>query len=255
MVRISSVRVLFTLTGCVLALGTAAPAAATQATPGVIVTRAAGKVVVEVAEAGVSIRKELSADGSLVTITTPKDHLQLRVAGGDLVAMTPGGSATVTRGTPDETTRLLALLQQSDAATRGLALLRRLPVTSRDMGQHALLLTRVVLEAGMGRSPSMAITRRWVDSENAQRFSNRLDRAGVRRVNVTDEQLGSSPGECWDKYVAEIGRVANDYDECTKDLRWYHAIDWAGCTLIFTIRAEAAALWFFNCNGGLPFVG
>jgi len=254
MVRSSFVRVLFTLTACALALSTARPAAASQTTPDVIVIRAAGRVVVEVAEAGVAIRKELSADGSLVTITTPKDHLQLRVAGGDLVAMTPGGSAKVTHGTPDETTRLLALLQQSDAATRGLALLRRLPVTSRNMGQQALLMTRVVLEAGMGRSPAMAITRRWVDTENAQRSTTHLDRPGVRRVNLAGEQLGSSPGECWDKYVAEIGRIANDYEECTKDLRWYHAIDCAGCTLLFTIRAEAAALWFLNCNGGLPFV-
>lgn len=253
--RISRTRVLFALAALAAASSAGVPMAAAQVAPDVIVTRNPGnRMLVEVTEAGVSIRKEIAPEGSLVTITTPTDHLQLRVARRELTVLTPGGSAKVVHGTADEVSRLLTVLQQSDAAARGLGLLKRVPVTSRHVGQQALLLTRVILEAGVGQSPSMAITQRWIDAESARVAAGRRVRPVVTRVNLTEAQLGSTPGECWDKYVAELGRISADYDECTRDLRWYHALDWAACTLIFSIRAEATALWFFNCNGGLPFV-
>jgi hypothetical protein len=253
--RITCTRVLFILAALVAVSSIGVTTATAQVAPDVTVTRAPGnRMLVEVAEAGVSIRKEIAPEGSLVTITTAKDQLQLRVAGRAMTVLTSGGSAKVMDGTADEVSRLLTLLQQSDAAARGLGLLKRLPVTSRHFGQQALLMTRVILEAGVGQSPSMAITQRWIDAESARIAASRPVRPVVKRVSLADTQLGSTPGECWDKYVAELGRISGDYDECTKDLRWYHALDWAGCTLIFSIRAEAAALWFFNCNGGLPFM-
>lgn len=256
MTGINRTRVLFTVAAVMAVTYAGVAPAAAQVAPDVTVTRVSDKrMLIEVAEAGVSIRKEIAAEGSLVTITTPKDHLQLRVAGRDMVVVTPEGTAKVTHGTADEVSRLLTLLQKSDAATRGLGLLKRLPVTSRHFGQQALLMTRVILEAGVGQSPSMAITQRWIDAESARIAASRQGRSAIKRVSLSDAQLGSSPGECWDKYVAELGRISHDFDECTKDLRWYHALDWAGCSLIFTIRAEATALWFINCSGGLPFVG
>ncbi len=252
---INRTRVPFTAVVLTALVSVGVTTAEAQVPPEITVTRAAGnRMLVEVVEADVAIRKEIAAEGSFVSITTPKDHLQLRVAGRQMTVLTKGGSAKVTTGTAEEVSRLLTLLQESDAATRGLDLLKRLPVTSRHFGQQALLMTRVILEAGVGQSPSMAITRRWIDTESARLAASRQTRPVIKRIGLADTQQGSTPGECWDKYVAELGRIANDFDECTKDLRWYHALDWAGCSLIFSIRAEAAALWFFNCNGGLPFV-
>ncbi|MCC7186565.1 MAG: hypothetical protein IT185_10015, partial [Acidobacteria bacterium] len=47
----------------------------------------------------------------------------------------------------------------------------------------------------------------------------------------------------------------DDFAECTDDLKWYDALGWSGCSLIYTIRAEGAMFWFISCNGGIPFQG
>lgn len=56
-------------------------------------------------------------------------------------------------------------------------------------------------------------------------------------------------------YSAEALRIANDFGDCTDDLKWYEAHKWAGCSLIYAVRSEAAMAWFIACNGGAPFSG
>lgn len=231
-------------------------AAAPQPAPEVVMSRGAGgRVFVEVAEPGVTVRKELGPGTSLVTITTPKDELQIRVAGRQMTVSTPGGTATIATGRTEEVGQLLAVLQRSDAAARGLALLKRVPFDGRHVGQQTLLMTRAVLEVSSGFSPAMAMHRDWALRERERLQSTRAARPVIVKAGLAAaDQNPNGPGECWDKYAEEAARVADDFVQCTSGLKWYNVIDWTGCFLLYTVRAEGAVLWYVNCLGGVPFV-
>jgi hypothetical protein len=228
--------------------------------PAVTVTRLAGaRVLVEVAGVGVAIRKEIARDSSHVVITTPKDELHVRVTGREMVVSTPGGTITVGTGRADEIAQLMAVLQRSDAAVRGLALLKQVPANARNFGQQALLLTRAVLELGSGPSTAVATHRGWVQQERERRAARRLglpaSGATVTRVGLQSGSQDRGPGDCWDAYAEEAIRIADDFVECSDDLSWYDALGWSGCSLIYTVRAEGAMFWFISCSGGFPFNG
>jgi len=224
--------------------------------PDVTVTRLAGsRVLIELAEAGVSVRKEIAADASHATITTPKDELHLRVMRGQMTVSSPGGTVTIKTGGADEVAQLMAVLQRSDAATRGLALLKRVPADTRDFGRHSLLLTRAILELGTGPSDAITLHRRGLAEDRMRRVAARPVGAGVTRVALQHSTQDRTAGDCWDLYSAEAVRIADDFADCTDGLRWYDALGWTACSLIYTIRAEAAMFWFINCNGGIPFGG
>lgn len=236
----------------VVSLGVFASRANAQpagAEPKITVTRlAGGRALIEVKDAGVSIRKEVSADASHVTIRTRQDELQLRVVRGQLTASTPGGSVSISAANSDDMGRLMAVLHRSEAAARGRELLKRLPSDPRDFGQQALLLTRAVLELAHGPSAALARHREWLADERR--------RLGTRPAAVVKAGLQvQGPGDCWDLYSKEAIRIAEDFAECTDDLKWYDALGWSGCSLIYTIRAEGAMFWFISCNGGIPFKG
>lgn len=220
-----------------------------SAEPKIIVSRLpGGRALIEVNDAGVSIRKEVSGDASHVTISTRQDEVQLRVVRGQLTASTPGGSVSVSAANPEDMGRLMAVLQRSEAASRGRELLKRLPSDPRDFGQQALLLTRAVLELAHGQSAALTRHREWLAEERR--------RLGARPATVVKTGLqAQGPGDCWDLYSKEAIRIAGDFGECTDDLKWYDALGWSGCSLIYTIRAEGAMFWFISCNGGIPFKG
>lgn len=226
-----------------------AAAAQPTTTPEIVVTRlAGGRALVEVKDDGVSIRKEVGGDSSHVTISTRQDELQLRVVRGQLTASTPGGSVSVSSANQEDMARLMAVLQRSDAASRGRELLKRLPANPRDFGQQALLLTRAVLELAHGPSSALAQHREWLAEERR--------RNGSRPATIVKAGLQvRGPGDCWDLYSKEAIRIADDFGDCTDDLKWYDALGWSGCSLLYTVRAEAAMFWFISCNGGIPFKG
>ena len=76
-------------------------------------------------------------------------------------------------------------------------------------------------------------------------------RGGVKAAGLQIQ----GPGDCWDMDSKEAIRIADDFSDCTDDLKWYDALGWSGCSLLYTIRAEAAMFWFISCNGGIPFKG
>jgi hypothetical protein len=244
------------LVGAVVLSGLVPGAALAQSSavgtePKVTVSRlAGGRAVIEVSDADVTIRKELTGDASHVTITTRRDEVQLRVVRDQLTVSTPGGTVAVSAARPEEMARLMAVLQRSEAASRGRDLLRRVPSNPKDVGQQSLLLTRAVLELAHGASPALASHRQWVARERA-RLGGPVSGPAVTRVGLQTR----GPGDCWDLYSKEAIRIAEDFAECTDGLKWYDALGWAGCSLIYTIRAEGAMFWFISCNGGIPFQG
>jgi len=234
-------------------------AAAAADRPDVRVTRpGGGRIVLTVADDTVAVRKDIATDRSVVTITTSTDSLILTVRRGVLTVSGPGGMiATAGAGTADDD-RLLAVLQRSEVADRARQLLARVAASPDTFVGQSLLLTQSILEVGSGSATALTQHQRWVSGRAAAlaaRPGLAQGRPTVFRAAWSDAVQDRTPGECWDIYSKEALRIADDFSECTDDLRWYEAHKWAGCSLIYTIRAEAAMAWFISCSGGVPFSG
>lgn len=215
------------------------------------VTRAPGRVVLDVADEHVKIRKEVRADQSIATITTAADSLVLTVRRGALTVSGPWGSMAMGTDAGAAYDRLLVVLQRSDAAAKARALLGQVKDGPDTFTGQSLLLTRSILEFGTGSTAAMAEHRQWV-AQRAAALAKASQTAPVV-AKITWQSRG--PGDCWDLYSAEAIRIAMDFEECTEKLRWYEAHRWAGCSLIYAVRAEGAMAWFIACNGGVPFRG
>jgi hypothetical protein len=237
----------------------AIPMVAAADGPAIRVTRpGAGRVVIEVVDSTVAVRKEMTAGRSVVTITTPKDRLIVTVRRGMLSVSGPDG--TMTMG--DESgsyERLLGVLQGSEAAAKARVLLAQVTDGPETFVGQSVLLTRAILEAGSGKMDALSQHQQWVSDRATARAGERRGRPVGRpmliHAAVVDLSQQRGPGECWDLYSREAVRIADDFADCTDDLRWYEAHLWAGCSLIYAVRAEAAMAWFISCNGGIPFNG
>jgi hypothetical protein len=226
-------------------------ASATAGPAEVRVTRAAGRIILDLSDAHVKIRKEVKADQSTATLTTATETLTITVRRGVLTVSGPGGTVTMGSDTGAAYDGLLAVLQRSDAAARARALLRQVEDGPETFTGQSLLLTRAVLEQGTGTTGALNEHRAWVAGRAAA--LTRSANAGASVTRITWQTRG--PGDCWDMYSKEAIKIAEDFVDCTEDLRWYEAHKWAGCSLIYAVRAEAAMAWFIACNGGVPFGG
>jgi hypothetical protein len=243
------------LAAVVALLGPVVEAAAD--TPTVRMTRpAAGRIVLDVSDATVAIRKEVTADRSEVTLTTDRDRLTVSIRRGVVTMSGPGGSITVEPASDVDSDRLLMVLQRSEAARRARALLARLEESPSSFAGQSMLLTRAMLEIGTGSVNALNEHRKWVAERQAQMPVPSRTAGAPKVFKASFDMLQKyGPGDCWDLYSKEAVRIAQDFEECTDDLAWYEAHKWAGCTLIYTVRSEAAMAWFISCNGGVPFSG
>jgi len=245
--------------GLALALvaGLAPQAALAAEGPTVRVTRpGVGRVVLDVADGRVAVRKEIAAERSVVTLTTATDRLSITMRRGGLTVSGPGGTASLEVGT-GETSRVMALLQGSEAAARARTLLAAVTDGPETFVGQSMLLTRTVLEVGSGSEDALLRHQAWV-AQRATAMAARPSGAPgrptlIRAAWVESAQYG--PGDCWDLYSKEAVRIASDFGDCTDDLKWYEAHKWAGCSLVYAVRSEAAMAWFISCNGGVPFHG
>jgi hypothetical protein len=218
--------------------------------PEVKITRTPGRVLLEVADDFVTVRKDIRADASVATITTKRDELTMAVKRGVLTVSSPGGSMVLGKDGAAAHDRLLVVLQGSEAAVRGRALLARVEEGPETFAGQSLLLTRALLEFGTGSKGALTQHKKWV-AERATRAT--IVPASIGRTLISWQKMG--PGDCWDMYSKEAIRIAEDFEQCTEGLRWYEAHLWAGCSVIYAVRAEGAMAWFIACNGGVPFNG
>ncbi len=222
--------------------------------PTVKVTRVGpARVVVEVANANVSVRKEVTRDSSLVTITSRRDELQVHVARGRMVLSTPHGTVALEDDPAETVMRIVAVLQRSEAAALARTLLRQVPDTPRDFGSQTLALTRAVLEIGSGDASALASRRNWVEQERIRLASQSPTQPRLMRVTWQSSGSDRGPGDCWDVYAKEAIRIADDTLECIRGITgWF---SYYGCNIVYIVRAEAAMAWFIACSGGFPFSG
>ncbi len=225
--------------------------------PTVRVTRpVAGGIVLDVADDGVAVRKEITADRSVVTVTTAKDRLSIMVRRGQLTISGPTGAVTMGAGMGVDEDRILMVLERSEAAARARTLLAKVAAGPNTFVGQSMLLTRAVLEVGSGSVNALNQHQQWVAeraAEMARPARGQAAPAVFRAAYMEAVQKG--PGDCWDLYSKEAIRIAEDFADCTDDLKWYEAHKWAGCSLIYAVRSEGAMAWFISCNGGLPISG
>jgi len=232
-------------------------AAAASDSPTLRVTRpAAGGIVLDVADDTVAVRKEVTADRSVVTLTTAKDRLTISIHRGQVTISGPSGAMTMGGGNGVDSDRLVGLLQRSEAASRARTLLAQVEEGPGTFAGQSLLLTRAILEIGSGSVNALNQHQQWVAERAAQKATpyRAQGRPMVLRAAFL-EPAQRGPGECWDPYEKEALRIAKDFADCTDDLYWYEAHKWAGCSLIYAVRAEGAMAWYIACNGGVPFQG
>ena len=244
------------LLAAMVVLLTPAVAAAADS-PTVRVTRpAAGRIVLDVADDTVAVRKELTADRSAVTLTTARDRLSITVHRGVLTISGPRGAVTLGPGEGMESDRIVMLLQQSEAAARARTLLAAVSDGPNTLVGQSVLLTRALLEVGTGSVDAFNQHQRWVAERAAQIPALRRALPGPRVIRASySAEPQSTPGYCWDTYAKEAIEIADEFADCTDDLSWYEVHKWAACTVIYTVRSEAAMAWFIACNGGVPFQG
>lgn len=238
-------------------LFTPAVAAASDG-PTVRMTRpAAGRIVLEVSDNSVAVRKEMTADRSVVTVTTAKEQLTITTRRGVLTITGAGEPVTMGGGSETDARRLMAVLQQSDSAHRALKLLERVSEGPETFVGQSLLLTRAVLEVGTGSQAAMNKHLKWVSDRAVAMAAQSRPVLGkpMLILAASGDSVQKTPGDCWDIYSLEAFRIYNDLVACKDQLSWYEVIDLAGCMLIYVIRAEAAVAWYIACNGGLPFAG
>jgi len=235
------------------------PASAMAGEVEVRVTRPApGRVILEVADATVAVRKEVTLGQSTVTITTPTERVVLTVRRGVLSFSGTHGRRPIDWQAGRQNQDLLEELGRSTAVALARDLLAQVPDGPGSFVGQSLLLTRAILEAGTGGVEALRTYYGWVSDRAASSAAGSTDRASGRPRVILAGLEGMQlhgPDECWDLYSKEAIRIAEDFSDCTKDLEWYQVAQWTGCTLIYTVRAEGAMAWFIACNGGMPFRG
>lgn len=174
---------------------------------------------------------------------------------GTLSVTSRGGAAAITTGSADEVGQLMTVLQRSPAAAAGRTLLKRVAGEPGDPGQHMLLLTRAVLELGMGASDAVLIHRQWTRAQQDRLRDRQPLQPRVVKASYQSGGGDRGPGDCWDEYAKEAIRIAHDYVDCLTGVPWWNVVKSTGCALVYTIRAEGAMWWFINCSGGFPFSG
>jgi hypothetical protein len=213
---------------------------------------AAGKLVLEVADNVVTVRKDMSADQSVVTMATRKDRLTVAVRRGIVTVTGAAGVVSFDASTGAGKDEVVAVLQGSEAAARARMLLARVAEGPETFAGQSVLMTRALLEVGSGSTEAVGQHQRWA-AERAAVRATRQNQPRVIRASFGAPQRG--PGDCWDMYHEEAIRIADDFSDCTDGVKWYEVHKLAGCSLIYAVRSEGAMAWYIACNGGVPFNG
>lgn len=195
-----------------------------------------GHLTVDVADKAVSIHKDLRGSTSTTTLSDGRRQLSFSFDGRDLVVR---GLKNDLRGSIANTESLMPVLRQlkdSALVQSAKGVLDRMALQADRAEGNALLLTRALLGSVVGETSSVEQYQRWA--------RHTLTQPGVIRVGQT-----RGPGQCWDEYSREALRIFDEYGGCVASCRWYEPFCAEGCEAIYTLRAEMAFMWYFNCNG------
>jgi hypothetical protein len=195
-----------------------------------------GHLMVDVTDETVSIHKDLRGSTSTTTLTDGRHHLSLSFDGRDLVVRGLKDELRGSIANPESLVPVFRRLKDSALVQSAKGVLDRMALQADRPEGNALLLTRALLGSVAGEISSVEQYQRWTRHTLTQ---PRVIRVGQSR----------GPGQCWDEYAREALRIFDEYGDCVVSCRWYQPFCEEGCEAIYTLRAEMAFMWYFNCNG------
>ena len=200
-----------------------------------------GNVVISLVGRDATVRKVLSPDRSVLTLSAGPQQVEIALAGHEVVVSTPEKVWRGSASDQESLSQAAAYLRQSTPGIAAKRLLDHALLRPDTFEGNTLLLSKGLLESFWGERDAIAEYQRWAAA--------RVQASRVKRVMVSD-----GPGDCWDKYAAEAIRIMNDYIDCGNACGWKGFICMNSCGFIYDIRAEGAFMWYMRCNGGF-FVG
>ena len=189
---------------------------------------------------GVRVDKVVHANAMLVTLVSDTDRVSIRADGSGTITVTRFGrsnSMAPSAFTKKDLLQVRSLLAGSDAVAAFRLLAGHLENDDQGSAGESLALTGAMVGLLDG------------DLTAPGRLAQRILRK--RAVRLRQVVLQKGPGECWDLYAREAGRIAQDAIDCQQDHRW-NPVALAGCGAEFVIRAELNWFWVIACSGGLP---
>jgi len=201
----------------------------------------ASRAVVEVAGAGLTIRKELMPGTTRTRLVTDAEDLTITLERSG-VSVTDARLRRTARGMDKSgLDQARSRLRASAAAEAAVALLGSLEPRTASPISQTLLVTQALLESALGKPRPGEALARWV----------RRPLARVRTVPVlwqeTVQQDG--PTDCWDEYVAEAVAAWMEYEQCVDAEEWWDAPGLLSCLAIYDMRAIGAFSWWVSCVG------
>ena len=193
-----------------------------------------GAVSVEIGDRNVTVRRELTPDRLVTTVTAAGEKVSLTMDKHGLVVTSPRGRVRVTPDHPEDGAAVVRLLSRSAAVRRGAELLGRVNLGVASPTGHTLLLTRAFLLSVVG------------EREEALE-AVRTARAMLQQTRIVNARFG--PGECWDEYVKEALACYKEFEDCMKGLAWYDVLGKTACATIYDLRAIGAFSWWVSCVG------
>src|SRR5262245_11543402 len=193
-----------------------------------------GAVSVEIGDQAVKVRRELTADRLVTTVTTSGEKVSLTIDKSGLSVTSPRGRVRVTPAHPEAGAAVVRLLGNSAAVRRAVDLLGRVNLGFGSPTGQTLLLTRAFLLSVAGeREEALAAVR--------------TARAMLQTPHLANVRFG--PGDCWDAYVREAIAAYMEFEDCMKGLAWYDVLGKTACASIYDLRAIGAFSWWVSCVG------
>ena len=206
------------------------------------VSQSPGEVVMDLGNRNVAIHKEMRKGQSITTLSGAGDRITFDLDLTDLVIVRPTGVVHVGELDVDGLNAERGRLAASPLVRAAVALLAKVALPRDSMVGNSLLLTRAFLGAASKDDGAGAEYRKWVESA---RRSPRVTGIGFQKTTE------GGPGACWDTYVRYVMKIADEFVDCKRPLRWYDLLGGWRCDFVWALQAELAMDWLIACNGGL----
>jgi hypothetical protein len=195
----------------------------------------AGDVAFEINDRDVTVRRELSADRLVTTVSTRGETIAFALDRSGLLVSSPHGRVRLMASNPEAGRAVVQWMAASPAMHRATALLARVHLGAGSAVGHTLMLTRAFLLSATGE-------------RDAALTQLREARASLETVRVAPARF-DGPGDCWDAYAREAIAAIDEYQSCMRGAAWYDLAGQASCGAIYDMRAIGAFSWWVSCVG------
>jgi len=206
----------------------------------------AGSIVMEIAAPGVTVTKRASNGTVTTVVRVAKDELTIEASRSAIIVSSGGRKVEATAARLERLGEAQALIARSPAARQAAELLGRISFGQFSPLTLAILSTRNMLlgtaEATAARGELGARIEGMATEPRLMRVSAQQER--VQEDAQNSQGTGSSPTDCWNKYVKEALLAWAEYEDCMKNSGFFGDL---ACALLYDMRAIGAFTWWMKC--------